>query len=310
MANYTRLNREAARSIVSEYGLEACGEPVPLDGGQANSSFLIPTEHETVILSVCDEKNLQEIDTLTRILLYLEQNGFPGSRVLPDKQGGLYREHEGKPVYLKRYIKGRVVQDLSLPMTVQVGRALAQLHALPPPEGTPRTFAYGFQAMEELLSLDLEHPFLAWLHETQDALKRHIDPDVEQGFIHGDLFWDNLVFEGETLAAVLDFEEACSYYTLFDLGMSAVGCCSKNGRFDPEHIRALLRGYGEERDIPARERSQLPYFMEYAAAATALWRFRQYTIRYPLPDKADTYREMVSLADEARDLDPGLFSGK
>ncbi len=307
MANYTHMTRAEAQSILAQYGLESCGDPVPMEGGQANSSFLIPTENGTFICSVCDEKNLQEIDILTRILLYLEKNGFPASRVLQTKQGGLYLEHEGKPVYLKGYIQGRVVQDLSSGMVAQVGRALAELHTLPPLEGMPGTFAYGFQAMEELLALDSEHPFQPWLEERRAYLGGHIDPDLEQGLIHGDLFWDNLVFEGEALAAVLDFEEACSYYTLFDLGMSAVGCCSKNGRFDPERIRALLGGYQQGRRLAHRERDQLGYFMEYAAAATALWRFRQYNIRYPLPDKADSYLEMASLAVEARTLDCGTF---
>ena len=130
---------------------------------------------------------------------------------------------------------------------------------------------------------------------------------MKQGLIHGDLFWDNLVFDGETLAAVLDFEEACCYYLLFDLGMCAVGCCSQKGGLVPDLIRSLVRGYEQTRQLTDKERGQFGYFMEYAAVATSLWRFRQYNIRRPDPVRADSYQEMSSLPDQARNMDCRMF---
>jgi homoserine kinase type II len=103
--------------------------------------------------------------------------------------------------------------------------------------------------------------------------------------------------------AILDFEEACYYYRLFDLGMCAVGCCSKNGKFDLAKIKALMTGYTSRQPLMPEELRQLSIFVEYAAVAASLWRFRQYNINYPDSGKADSYLELSSLADQTATLD-------
>jgi homoserine kinase type II len=105
---------------------------------------------------------------------------------------------------------------------------------------------------------------------------------MARGLIHGDIFWDNLIFKKGTLTAVLDFEETCHYFLLFDLGMAAVGCCSAEGRFQ---CRKRSPGcYGATKTaalLTDSEKAQFVPFLVYAATATAFWRFRQYNLRYP-----------------------------
>jgi homoserine kinase type II len=180
---------------------------------------------------------------------------------------------------------------------------MATLHSLPPMTGMTNAFPYGFGAIDELLDLPMVHPYLDWLKPRKVFLDAAIDRTMPRGFIHGDLFWDNLVFDGDSLAAVLDFEEACHYYLLFDLGMCVVGCCSERGKLDIDRIRHLVGGYQACRQMTGKEHSQMVPFMEYAAVVASLWRFRQYTIRRPDPEKADSYQELSVLAEQIRELD-------
>jgi len=160
-----------------------------------------------------------------------------------------------------------------------------------------KKFPYGLEFFDTLFESGLHHPYMDWLKQKQAFLEHSIDREMDKGFIHGDLFWDNLLFSGDRLVAVLDFEEVCHYYKLFDIGMCAVGCCAKEGSFDMKKTAALLKGYQLHSRLSHDEKKQLKIFMEYAAVATASWRFHQYNIKYPDHDLAQSYRELSSLAD-------------
>ena len=307
MADYTRLTSAAAIKLLSNYNLGKLDRMDPLDGGQANSSFKFTTENGAFVLSVCDEKNRKEIDCLTRVLAYLETKAFPTTRPVRTRTGGYFITHGSKPVYVKEFIPGKVIRRLTPDMVCQVGTAVADLHDLPVLKEMPRHFPYGIEAFSEFLKGDLEHPYVAWLGQKREFLEQALDPAMEKGFIHGDIFWDNLLFSHDRLVAILDFEEACCYYKLYDLGMCAVGCCSRNGSFDLQRVTSLITGYQQRRPLSKREKPQLKVFMEYAAVAASFWRFCQYNIKYPLPEKADTYKELSSLADQIHDLEKTRF---
>lgn len=298
MADYTQLTSRQLNTLLDQYDLGELIKVASLEGGQANSSLKISTQKGVFILSICDEKSAEEIQNLTDILSFLETQGFPTTRLVKAKEDRPFVFHGAKPVYVKQFLSGRVSSALSASMIEQVGKAMARLHQLEPLPGMTSFFSYGLEAFEHLLNYDLDHTYLDWLAAKKSYLEHAIDPDMPKGFIHGDIFWDNIVFDQGSLAGILDFEEACYFYTLFDIGMAVVGCCSSSGNFNTSQIQALLRGYADEHLFTAHEESQLNVFIEYAAISTSVWRFRQYNVKYPNPEKADNYKEMVFLADQ------------
>jgi len=298
MADYTQLTDPELAELLYQYDLGEMIQASSLDGGQANSSLKIATKKGQFTLSICDEKNEKEIQTLTDVLIHLESHHFPTTRLVKTKRNRSFTFYQGKPVYVKKFLSGNVVAQLSCQMTNQVGSAMTQLHGIPPLPSMAPIFPYGMEAIENLLNTGFSHDYLDWLAEKKTYLKQTIDPDMSKGFIHGDIFWDNLLFENQTLAAILDFEEACHYYRLFDIGMAAVGCCSNNGHFDFSQIDALLNGYSKKNPFTSQEKSQINIFIEYAAVCASLWRFKQYNILRPDPSKADNFKELTSLADQ------------
>lgn len=48
-----------------------------------------------------------------------------------------------------------------------------------------------------------------------------------------------------------------------------------------------------------RLRALLPLRVEYAAMTPAFWRFRQFNVRVPDPERAEIYLEVASLAEQA-----------
>ena len=305
MADYTRLTPDDIAAILTHYDLGRLDAAVPLEGGQANSSYRLTTSGGEFTLSVCDEKGPDDIRILTRVMSCLEALDFPTPRLVTPTGEESFIVYRSKPVYVKTFLRGRVRQDLTPAMAGQVGRALARLHAVPVPEGLPPAFPYGLKMFRELP--DTAHPFTSWLSRKIRYLETALDLSMPRGFIHGDIYWDNLLFDGDRLTAVLDFEEACRYYLLFDLGMACVGCCAGPDGLDVERMSALMRGYRTARPLSGPEKEQFRPFLVYAAAAGAFWRFRQYNIRHPDPEKADNYLELARLADLAEEEELSVF---
>jgi len=306
MADYTRLSHQDIIKLVARYDLGKLITVTPMEGGQANSSMKLKTGSGTFILSVCDEKGAEEVQCLTQVLAHLVSSGLPTTRPIAANSGDYVISYRDKPVYIKAYIQGDVKHHLSHTMIRDVGKTMAILHGLKPLECIPGQFPYGRSNFEEVLSGNLNHPYLEWLRDKSKDLDHFMDPEQDKAMIHGDIFWDNLIFSGDHLAGLIDFEEVCFYYRLFDLGMCSVGCCSHNGYFDIQKIKSLLDGYQDQMPLTVKEKEQFKWFLVYAAAAGSFWRFRQYNIRYPHPDKKDNYLELVSLADQVYTMDiPG-----
>jgi homoserine kinase type II len=307
MAEYTRLTPDTIASLLSCYDLGPLTDMTPLDGGLANSSIKITTGSGTYTLTVCDEKNAQEIDCLTRVVAYLVQKGIPTPKVIPARSGDAFIMHGLRPVYIKEFLPGHVRADLSFSKLFQVGEVLADLHRLEPPPDVPQEFPYGMSTFSELFEMRLNHPYVDWLRQKVGFLQSALDPAMEKGLIHGDLFWDNLVFDEDILVAVLDFEEACHYYKLYDIGMCAIGSCTREKRLSMARIASLVAGYQQRSPLTHTEKKQLKIFIEYAGVAASFWRFRQYHVRRPDPTRQDSHLELSCLADQVHDMDDREF---
>ena len=302
MAKYSKLTDEELNLLLEQYDLGLALQISPIEGGQANSSLKVSTAKGDFTLSICDEKNGEEIQILTTILGNLEEQNFPTTRLVKTKTGGSFVFHNSKPVYIKKFLQGNTIQELTPKMIRQVGHSMTYLHSLEPLASLRSSFPYGIEAFESLLNKSINHQYLDWLAEKKSYLELAIDPDMPKGFIHGDIFWDNLLFEEGSLVAILDFEEACHFYKLFDIGMTSVGCCSNKGCFNLSLIKDLVDSYAAISPFTSSEKSQINIFIEYAAVASSFWRFRQYNIKHPNPEKADSYKELSSLADQVHTL--------
>lgn len=308
MATFTVLTKELVEQILNNYPVGKLREFQSLDGGLANSSMKVVTESGTYVLSVCDEKDFSEINRLCAILHYLEEADFPTTRVIATHEGAFYVAYDGKPVYLKRYIEGDVMSPLDNSQVFKVGSALARLHAIAPHESLLGHFSYGIESFAELEESAGENDFLKWLFERRSEIAAGCTDTLPRGFVHGDLFYDNMLFVNGELAAILDFEEACEYYLVFDIGMTAVGCCAVDSRFSTDLTASLVAGYQEVRTLEPIERELLQRHVEYGAVATSFWRYRQYNLRNPDPDMRDHYRAMYDLACQVAAIDSEKFA--
>jgi homoserine kinase type II len=89
---------------------------------------------------------------------------------------------------------------------------------------------------------------------------------LPRGLIHGDLFPDNLFFDGEAISGVIDFYFACHDLWLYDLAVCLnAWCFDANHQFDAARGAALLAGYHAVRPLTAAEQAAFPALARVAA---------------------------------------------
>ncbi|WP_435604030.1 phosphotransferase [Streptomyces sp. bgisy130] len=131
MATYTKLDEIDLPAVSERYGLRD-SQLEPLKGGAANSSFHLSSASGDFTLTILDNHDLVSAQRLATHTQAVYRLGVPTTEVVPDLDGALITTFDGRPVVLKKWITGEVLQPLPIPLLPEAGRILAQLHSLAP----------------------------------------------------------------------------------------------------------------------------------------------------------------------------------
>lgn len=306
MVAYVNLSKEEIQEITKEFGIHAQDFSL-LDGGSTNSNFLVGSKEGKFVLSISNEKNVDEISNLVNLLLALEIEQFPTARLIPNSDGRYITDYIGNPAIMETYIEGEIPKVITQRMAKQIGAAIGKLHQMDYQGNLPTTFAYGIECFNDVTESRLINDYVNWLKNQTEHIYANMSQGLPVSSIHGDIFSDNTIFQGEKLAAIIDFEEACHYFRVFDLGMCIIGTCVNDGNLNLEKIKSLIEGYQSVEKLESSELDQLKLFAEYASTATSFWRYRQYNIRNPDMSKLDKHQEMVSIAESVKAIPNDAF---
>jgi homoserine kinase type II len=194
----------------------------------------------------------------------LAHHGLPVPAPLSAKEGATKGTSivrlAGKPALLVPKAPGCPPLQASIQQCHAIGRALAKIHrvtsALPIAHASHKSLAWVADTGRRLLPhlpADSRQPLETALAALDAFASTH--EDLPQGIIHGDLFRDNSLFEGERLTAIIDFFSAGDGYLLFDLAVTANDWCIESlDNADPAKLTALLAGYCEVRPLTSQER--------------------------------------------------------
>ena len=166
MATYTQLNQQDIQSLANNYDLKIV-EFSSLDGGNGNSSYILKTRQSSYVLTVCDNKEFDEVFKMGKLLLLLEAHNVPCNRlILPVNSEILttFATADGiKPVILKDYIEGQVVEQLDESILSQVGTQVARLNKIPSPDYLPTNHPYGRQFFPTVVGLNIDAKYESWM---------------------------------------------------------------------------------------------------------------------------------------------------
>lgn len=306
MGSYTKISHARADEILALYELGEVRELTPLSLGISNSNYKVETTKGTWLLKISNDKNREQLAKEQQILLYLQNKQYKYSlSPLPLKSGEFIYDHETEFGVIYPFIDG-IPPGPGDQTCEQIGRALALLHKLCPSDS--EIADYGLRPHEEVGYGPKE--ILDYTREERcpedfrqaveaifpDKMESFIAAGFERCLIHGDLYYDNTLFDHNYLAKVLDFEQAGIGEAILDLGISISGTCLEKGFLSDSLVVSYLRGYESVRPLPNKEREALDKAIALGLLSIALWRIKRFRDGDLDPTMANSYLELVTKA--------------
>lgn len=267
MAILTPLDLEGARVVGADFALEVTSVEGLL-AGSVNSNFALSTTSGRFFLRVVEEQGFDGAAREARLLALLSSRGVPTPEPLRRADGaGFTSSHAGKPAVVFPFVEGRSLaqQHVTRAAMRVVGAALAAVHAvgasLSPTEladvaGPSRFDVRAMIDRLDGLPRDLPDAIAPEIRAAEARLRAFFSSadarasTGESGLIHGDLFRDNVLFDGPKLVALLDFESASQGSIAFDVMVTALAWCFGDD-LDEALVRAFFDGYATVRPAPA-----------------------------------------------------------
>lgn len=275
----THLDRKDLEGLLDGYDLGALMDYRRATLGIENTNYFVRTQRRGTdshwVLTILEQPSYGG-DLLIPLLRLCQEAGLPVAPVVATRAGRPHEWLNGKAVLLTPMLPGAHPDAPTKNQIKALGGTIAQLHrataqlplATPPYPRDPAWLKRRAAAVRPHLAATDAQLLDACLRATLQALRQAEAAALPCGLIHGDLFRDNVLFEGENLTGILDFHHAAAGYLLYDLAVAANDWCNHaDERLNETHSGTLLAAYSQVRSLTPAERGAFPAFMCYAALA-------------------------------------------
>lgn len=276
MAVYTHISRTDLETLLEDFQRGQLIKFQGIDGGIENTNYFVTLLNdkgleEEYVLTLFEELNQEEMPYFVELTTWLANRSCPVPFPFKDRNGIALKNLHNRPTLLQPRLPGNHVDSLTETHCHQIGTALAEFH----------------QAGRDFYLQRQAHRGVFWWRRESQQIASKLSPDeaqllhqevslfdqlreqpwqLPQGVIHGDLFFDNALFQGDQLSAILDIYNACSGYLLFDLAIVANNwCINADGSIDSVRENALLSAYAAVRPFEANEYLAWPQLVRTAA---------------------------------------------
>ncbi len=275
MAVYTTVSKQDLLTLLQDFDLGELVDFQGIEGGIENTNYFVTLSssegQQEYVLTLFEELGMEEMPYFVELTTWLADRGAAVPFPYKDRNGIALKQLHGRPALLQPRLPGGHIETLTADHCAQIGQALAEFH------NAGRDFYLKRQAHRGVFWWRRESQQIARKLSTDDAalLTREVELFDELrdqpwklpiGAIHGDLFFDNALFEGDQLSAILDIYNACTGYLLYDLAIVANDwCVNSDGSIDSEREQALLNAYNEVRPFEDNEYKAWPQLVRTAA---------------------------------------------
>ena len=315
MSVFTPVSREEVAAFLEHYTL---GEVETLEGiaqGVENTNYFLTTTTGDYVLTLFEHIPREDLPFYVGLMDHLSRHGVACPIPMPRDDGGLLGELNGRPAVIVTRLPGAPRASPTPHDCRLAGDMLGRIHeagvsydgALGNWRG--REWREGFaRKLESRVSRGE-----AELIESENRFQAsHPDDELPVGIIHGDYFHDNVLWDGEGNAGVIDFYFACDDALAYDLAIAVNDwCVTPEASLDPARVKAFLQGYEHHRPLEQVERELWPVMLRRAALRTWLGRLgynhfpRESEMTIP-KDHAFSRRLLQHRIEHARELQETL----
>ncbi len=290
--------------------------------GFVNENWIVETAQGRYLLKRRHPRLCQPdlIRAQHQLIGWLRRAGFPAPSVVPNIDGQTSLVLDGEMYEIQGYIEGEPYEHGRLAHLEEAGLTLGRYHCLV--EGcAPQALCrlgplYGPSILSRLLiqltetwqlNLDAETAGICRELESEasDLAERFAGNDrLSHLVIHGDYYADNLIFEGDRIIGVVDYDKASWQPQVAELAEALIYFSSQRpghlrylvyqGFLDWEPFFRFVQSYGRGTDLQQKEIGALPDYVRCIWLCVSLKRLLQ---KGPRPVQAsEALQEVLELA--------------
>jgi Ser/Thr protein kinase RdoA (MazF antagonist) len=264
----------------------------PIHQGWLNLKWRLDTNKGSFLLKQYNKERNKpsRLDGLFRALKMQQRLSFEGTacpRLLTASEGleVIHRSAADEHFVVMEYVEGENIRPgkLNPQQMHSLGKATGYMHRLLNDEAGALTTENAAPQFLPPARKERRAHWLEMLNNAEASGKAHLRPYIEMqlhaaevltlddlpweetGWAHRDLWVDNLLFNGEELSALLDFDRLNVDYPLADIARAVISCALDDGVLNRSAAAAFVEGYRLERFLPsgALERSlRMLWYME------------------------------------------------
>jgi len=285
MSVYTTVSAEDLDGWLARYAVGSLVGIEPIASGIENTNYFVTTARGRFVLTLYERLPADELPFYLNLMAHLARAGAAVPAPEPDRTGALFSILCGKPASLIARVDGAPRLAPREADCASVGGALARLHraaldyrARLTNRRGPAWWRQAARAVRPFLDAGQER-LLADELKFQTGFGRARMP---RAAIHGDLFRDNVLFDDDRVAGIIDFGFAATDFLVYDLAIAVNDwCVHGDGSLDESRARAFVESYEAVRPLAAEEREHWPALLR--AAALRFWLSRLYDLHLPRP---------------------------
>ena len=316
MSVFTTLTLEEVRVWLRDFAIGEITELRGIAAGITNTNYFVVTVNNRYVLTIFEKNTLEDLHYFADLMTFLAQNNVLCPLPIADKNGVSLHPLKNKPAMMVSCLIGTDILTPTQAQIKQVATALANMHVagkqFKRPSLNQRDEKWRIATAQKVLPIlsEADQKLLQSELNYQHSLDVH---DLPHGVVHGDLFRDNVLFDGDNLGGFIDFYYACDDILLYDVAIAVNEWClhhtgSDIGSIDENKMQTFLLAYQAIRPFSPLECKR--WLGMLRRAALRFWLSRLHDFYFPQDGELTHTKDpnhfkkiLQQYVDDANDLD-------
>lgn len=270
-------------NILSQYDLGAYTQSEAIQQGTVQTNYFIQTIQGKFVFRYYETRSKKSILFESDLLAYLKEHRYPCPAQVKNMQGAYVGMYRNKPYVIFEFLEGQPIEHPSAHHWQQLVQKAAELQKLTQDyrsRYTPHRWNYDSDLCRTLahseatrLNTKSAREKFAWL--ARELITLDLPPSLPKGICHCDFHFSNVLFQGDELVALLDFDDANYTLLQFDLvGLIEYWAWPHTvDILDVTKARSVVQEYMKNRPLPPIEKQHLYDVYKLSILFDCVWYF-------------------------------------
>jgi len=283
MAVKTALTDDEFVRFLSLYDLGAYTQSEAIQQGTVQTNYVIQTTQGKFVFRYYENRSREAVLFESDLLVYLTEHHYPSPTQVNNTQGAYVGMYLHKPYVIFEFVEGQPIEHPSAHHWQQLVQKAAELQRLTRDfrsRYTSHRWNYDADLCRTLahaeatrISTKSARDKFAWLEHELTMLD--LPSSLPKGICHCDFHFSNVLFQGDELAALLDFDDANYTFLQFDLvGLIEYWAWPHTADLlDVAKARSVVQEYMKHRPFPLVEQQHLYDVYKLSILFDCVWYF-------------------------------------